>query len=224
MAASWGHGLVTAAVVLLVTLGMTSGCLSQAVQRGGGPDCPGQLRFGGGIYTGYRFAEKQPTKPTQLGEATPVCAGKAVPGGPVTIWSFSSESPSQVIGRRGFHRRLMVYVADAVSMPERDRILARLAPRRSGTSVVHRHGSEPDRRHARATGQRCQAAGTADERPPGEGGLFGGYQRWIRCVTARSLSHGMRGRASRSRYRTHRTASVEPSVSGRSDPGSTTTS
>ena len=55
----------------------------------------------------------------------------------------------------------------------------------------------------RVSGKRTHAA----VRPAGAAGedTWGGWtlwrvSAWIRCVTARSLSHGMRGKASRSRY------------------------
>jgi hypothetical protein len=51
-----------------------------------------------------------------------------------------------------------------------------------------------------------------------------GAQLWAMYLPATSLSHQMRGSASRSPEPTHRTASVEPLVSGRTDPNRTSTS
>jgi hypothetical protein len=83
------------------------------------------LRFHGVTYTGfrrYRFTQEQPTR---LGSATEVCAGTdVVVGEPVAIWSFPGWSPSEVIGRRVFPSRFVVYVADSVKPRKRARVLA----------------------------------------------------------------------------------------------------
>jgi hypothetical protein len=120
------------AIVVLAAFGLTAGCQCTSStsadegQDGAGPDCASQLRFRGVTYTGYRFTATQPAK---LGYAMPVCAGKVIAGGPIAVWSFRGQAPSKVIGRQGLQGRVVVYVADAVSPSERDRILADIAPR-----------------------------------------------------------------------------------------------
>lgn len=47
---------------------------------------------------------------------------------PVTIWSLPGERPADVIGRRVYPERFVVYVADSVRRSDRARILARLWP------------------------------------------------------------------------------------------------
>ncbi len=123
-----GRGLVLAAVLV-----MTPACdsSSRTAARTTGPDCPAQLRYDGATYTAfhrYRFAHAQPT---ELGSATPVCAGTTIAAGhSVTVWTLPGGSPTDVVGRRVYPRRFVVYVADSVRRADRTRILAAVAATR----------------------------------------------------------------------------------------------
>lgn len=121
-------GLILAAILVTTAARDTS---SRSVVRTTGPDCPAQLRYNAATYTAfqrYRFAHEQPTK---LGSATPVCVGTTITAGdPITIWSLPGEPPAEVIGRRVYPKRFVVYVADSVKPSDRARILVAVAATR----------------------------------------------------------------------------------------------
>jgi hypothetical protein len=131
---SRGHRMLAArGLTFAAILATTAACAtsSRSVVQTTGPDCPAQLRYNGATYTAferYRFAHEEPAK---LGSATPVCVGTTIKvGDPITVWSLPGGAATDVIGRQVYPRRFVVYVADAVTRPERARILAAVAATR----------------------------------------------------------------------------------------------
>lgn len=125
--------LAVRGLTLALVLGSMAACdtSSSSVVQTTGPDCPAQLRYHGATYTAfqrYRFAHEQPTK---LGAATPVCVGTTIPAGdPITVWSVPGGPPAEVIGRRVYPKRFVVYVADSVKRSDRAQVLAAVAATR----------------------------------------------------------------------------------------------
>lgn len=153
MGTAHGHRMLAALGLIWAAIPATTAACdtsSHSVVHTAGPDCPAQLRYNGATYTAfqrYRFAHVQPTK---LGSATSVCVGSTITAGdPITIWSLPGEPPAEVIGRRVYPKRFVVYVADSVKRSDRARILAAVAARRQASS-----GSRPKSCEERL-GARC---------------------------------------------------------------------
>ena len=112
---------------LVAVLGSTAGCdSSSSTTHGVSTGCFEDLRFQGVTYTRYqRVRVTEDERPSKVGEATPVCNGTdIVAGQPISIWSFPARPSTKVIGQQVYPNRFVVYFADSIKRPERNRILA----------------------------------------------------------------------------------------------------
>jgi hypothetical protein len=115
------------ALLLVAVLGTTAGCGSNSsTTHGVSTGCFEDLLFKGVTYTRYqRVRVTEEERPTKVGEATPVCNGTDILAGqPISIWSFPARPSTEVIGQQVYPNRFVVYFAESIKRPERNRILA----------------------------------------------------------------------------------------------------